>query len=398
MIVPNGTSQIDAGASLAMNDFNNIIITSQDYVKKIKYRFEQKKQESVSKDAQIDVYDEMVTTLFDVIDEILNGISKTNNKLADHLQQTSQNIKQNIMNNIIDPPSSKLEQNLLPEYEKAQELVKVIQQNHRSEQEILKSVHDHHREYVPEIQKFININSNDQSKVILNVKVERHNNQPNLETNQMDQRDVIEKKIIEGNTRVPALNGQTGVYSKVDLKAHTVLGEYYGKVLICDPYVSSILEGTSYGQEIDKYSWNINAIGQVPQDHVDYYMGRVDTKPDEVDGDIDMDEKMEQVSIPLILNGTTNVGRDNILRYVNDCRENILDKASIEDGDIQNVDFVQILDRGSPRLFLVTTKDVPRGCELFAYYGDSYGQVIIQGKYLKQRHSAIKKELKRYLG
>ena len=117
------------------------------------------------------------------------------------------------------------------------------------------------------------------------------------------------------------------------------------------------------------------------------------------DNDENMKEKKETIDfdrtliIDVVALGWGNGihASNNIISFVNDCRKNIIStKLTLGDKQTQNTEFVAGSVNGWPSAFLVTTKNIKKGCDLWCYYGELYHNAIVERDIWLEKNEATK--------
>ena len=101
--------------------------------------------------------------------------------------------------------------------------------------------------------------------------------------------------------------------------------------------------------------------------------------------EINLDTNKKEVERMLILdpvarefgNGMKN--SCNIVPIINDCRINIKSNKLTQNDELtQNTEFIAATINGWPSAFVVTTKKIVKGKDLWCYYGDLYHTAMIE--------------------
>eukprot|EP01084_Bolivina_argentea_P126516 223999_1 len=187
-----------------------------------------------------------------------------------------------------------------------------------------------------------------QIELFLTMNINDNNNINPMTTNKLLLNQSVEKYIIRLPHRSPSLEGQYGVRAIIDIPKQTVLSRYIGF-------------------EMSNREWN-NCFDYSNKDmfHAQYLYT--------FDLDLDLEcndngEDKRSVTIDPIEGGKSEL----LVLYINDCRKDILTaNMSHDDNKHRNCKFVLIKNKGWPSVFIVTTKNVRNGQELFIDYGKDF--------------------------
>merc|ERR1712154_12433 len=81
--------------------------------------------------------------------------------------------------------------------------------------------------------------------------------------------------------------------------------------------------------------------------------------------------------------------------YMNDCRRNIMrSHRTAEDERVMNVRLIETKHNGWPKYFAVTTRNVPKGQELFTCYGKTYVHTMVDYQRTKANQEAARKTVR----
>ena len=193
----------------------------------------------------------------------------------------------------------------------------------------------------------------------------------------VSQRDMIEICKHGEHPRVSALNNSYGLRAKRDLQKYTVLGQYCGVEYLSDEF-DNVYGYTAVGDTKNIYAFNLNVTMPI--------------KPKNYKSNNDDEDEWNEEKYTVVIDAFVDREKRSLLTYINDCRKNILDITKTEeDKEHENVKFVTVQVDGWPRMFPVLIKDVSKGTELLAYYGNEYGASIKD----KKRASDNRKETQR---
>merc|ERR1712129_241916 len=193
--------------------------------------------------------------------------------------------------------------------------------------------------------------------------------------------DALEKFKISKRHRIAALVGQYGIKTAMDIPKNTVFGQYIGAELSYNAF-AKVFEGTADEHEHNIYSMDL----VIDEAELDKIFSRKQKRQR------DVKQNMFVVD-PLI-----DERRNNLFPFVNDCRFDIDDKEMSEaDEQYFNAEFVGMSVNGWPQTYLIATKDMKKGEELNAYYGEVFGLAIRNKmedeKEKKRRRFRIDKEM-----
>eukprot|EP01084_Bolivina_argentea_P226445 382524_1 len=199
-----------------------------------------------------------------------------------------------------------------------------------------------HNESIPkteqtEMKQFLDINKND-GQYINPITTHTINNE------HIKLQDTVEKFTIKLPHRVPALNGENGVKAQMDIPENTILARYIG-------------------YEMTNEEWN---------DCYDY--SNKDMLHSQYLFTFDIDENKAVTIDPLH-------GKKHklLVLYINDCRKDIFcEILTDDDKTYQNCKFVVSKINGWPNVFIITTKQILKGNELYLDYGNYYCNCIKQ--------------------
>lgn len=209
-----------------------------------------------------------------------------------------------------------------------------------------------------------------------------HENEPREWT------ELIEIKKIEG-CEIETLNGQFGVFALQDLNSHIVLAQYWGWQRT--PWeLSQICETSHYKLNHAKYAFvglfepNIfefhappkkkyktnNNVHQTDEKEVESLISH--HFPSEYQMDSDDDEKCDYICIDPASLGVNKIPEWAFWAHINECRKDISQpKLTKEDRKRENIHFEPGWIDSWPVLFVVTTKKIQKGDQLFGYHGVS---------------------------
>ena len=157
--------------------------------------------------------------------------------------------------------------------------------------------------------------------------------------------EVLEEFVIPKPHRISALIGQKGLRAKMDIPLNTCLGQYVGVNYLKQEYLQ-IFENSSEGYLRNMYAFDLK---------------------------VDVDGK----EVELIVDGYAliqMIGESGHLMRINDCRLDIhMEQPSNDDRKFENVELVECKVNGWPVIFVITTKAVKAGDELFAFFGAHFG-------------------------
>ena len=230
---------------------------------------------------------------------------------------------------------------------------------------------------------------------------------PNIQwiANSVQQNEVIELFDIVYHERIPALNGEKGIRSKMPIPCMTVIGEYNVK-LISENDFEDVYYGTDQYFKINEYAFNDTV--QIEIDKVDkneFEKSLFDgpprkkrklndnsnrSKPRSFTQEMDGIIKKEKLSdnkvnhmMNIIMDGW-NAENRSLLCYINDIRKDITNPdPADEDLEYKNIEFVKAYHYGIPKVFIITTKYIEKGEELMSYFGESFYKTVVERETFK---------------
>ena len=247
----------------------------------------------------------------------------------------------NMMKCLIPQPSTSL---LSIFDKKCNSLRKFVEKQYDQQYLALKAEKDVDRKYLSSIRKYIEMNESADRKyhrVMIGDAVEY-------------QSEVIGKYEVSDHPRVPSLNGDHGLKSRVFIPKHTVIGDYPGKYWI--EHHLDVLARTHLYNKINRYGFNGQVVVKIAMDQVRYYES---SQCDDLNGDSDRGfntdsnvdfhtepprkkRKKDEVkhTFRIVLDGHS-VSSKGMLCFMNDCRSNMeVLEPTEEDEQYWNVAFV----------------------------------------------------------
>ena len=293
-----------------------------------------------------------------------------------------------------------------------QSIFNSLQNKHNNSKEnvvkIAKNKYDYWNDYASSILQFVSengiYNKNPHILISKNGQIFR----------KIEQNETVEAYTISNHPRIPALNGQKGLKSKVSLPMFTVIGQYIGIETNNTEY-DGCYYGTTEGAFVDKYAFEINIYPEFKDENMeaetnnnntnndnnnnnnnnnDNYDSNNDnstynniTKETEMENEMKNEDKSNK-DFKLVIDPIRmerDEGTKNVMLHINDCRKNINhSKPTPDDEKEQNVEFVEAYVNDWPMLFVVTCQKVKQNSELTGYYGSNYGEVVSgEQKYTK---------------
>merc|ERR1719242_900134 len=170
---------------------------------------------------------------------------------------------------------------------------------------------------------------------------------------------------IKQNDRNPMLIGQKGLKSLKRIPKGTVIGEYFGREFLENEF-DDIYGGTKEWVDINMYAQGATVEVKIPYSKLAYFTNVVESKK--------RDENIEMIhEFKIVVDGLNNGSNiKSMLIYMNDCRTDILTGKKGDDEKVENIKLMTVEYNGWPKIFGVTTKDIPADEELFTFYGKSY--------------------------
>ena len=210
------------------------------------------------------------------------------------------------------------------------------------------------------LRKFMDLNDEYQPLPIIFINDQQRNLQDVIETFCISNNDITNHH--------KALIDQKGVRSKLDIPQFTVLGQYLGNE-ISEKIYGEIYECSSGENVHGRYAFDI--------------------KNKSISFVID--------PLPLQLNNSNFTQwqyNGIIFIYINDCRENIEKcKLSSKDEEFYNIEFVKVLINDWPQIYMITTKNIKAGKQLFTYYGNQLSEQVKTETGYNRRANQLKHRL-----
>ncbi|ETO15798.1 hypothetical protein RFI_21565 [Reticulomyxa filosa] len=197
--------------------------------------------------------------------------------------------------------------------------------------------------------------------------------------------DLIMAVTITNDPRIPSLNGENGVKAKMDIPIASVLVQYCGMEYLStefDEIYRDTTEQTSRNryafelaieekrilQRLEENDWTLNGC-HYKQD----LCSHENCTPTIRVGN----QHLHFVIDGMGLNPCNDV--TNLWCLFNDCRKNInVQTPTTDDLRFQNCEFVQVTVDGWTSVFVVTNKYVKKGEDLMLYYGQTYGESLVE--------------------
>ena len=238
--------------------------------------------------------------------------------------------------------------------------------------------------------------------------------------NSVQQNEVIESFDIVNHERIPSLNGEKGIKSKMEIPPMTVIGEYNVK-LITENDFEDVYYGTDQSFKINEYAFNDTVQIQIDKaDKNEFEKSLFDEPPrkkrkfnnnynqskprsftqERNDGITIKKENMKLTdnkvyhTMNIIMDGLSAESQ-SLLCYVNDIRKDVtIPDPTDEDLKYKNVEFVRVYHYGIPKVFIVTTKYVKVGEELMSYFGASFYTTVVEKERFKKIQESKRKDVK----
>lgn len=177
------------------------------------------------------------------------------------------------------------------------------------------------------------------------------------------QHDILEKRVIPKGHRIPELEGKYGVFTRRNVPKNKVIGRYVG-------------------MEMTNKEWNDTFdYSDCDGQHGEYLFTFAIDEDAEKSDDPRRKVTIDPLEGNMMDKYNTGDVEEMLLLYINDIRKNILNPVPTpQDKRLQNCAFVIAKVYGWPYVFVITTKRIVKGQELFIDYGAAYSVLMKENK------------------
>ena len=171
-----------------------------------------------------------------------------------------------------------------------------------------------------------------------------------IDKKQYERNDIIERRVLDDNYPIPALRGGYGTLTNTrNIPKNTIIGEYMGSMTTEDEWTEIFADSR---KDISNRSYVFSF-------------------------EVTTNEGIERIFIDPIESIMDKGDDPMVLLYITDIRTDIMIKEPTKrDKKRENARFLVVKVNGWPRVFVITTKNIPKNREILIDYGEGFCDLL----------------------